>query len=721
MKVKRFVLLVTILVNCPLSVHAKGVIRHNIKVLLKPNKHIIKAEDKITLPQEFVNAEILSFRLHKNLKPVSITKGVKFLDANPSTDKYDISTQYHIEKPQGILSFTLRYSGKIYEPIEHQEEEYARSYGETSGIISSDGIYLGEESLWYPNFINNGLTFKLDVICPGGWSVVSQGKRYQSTEGKVRHIVWESLEPQEEIYIVGGKFSEYRKTSGRVTAEVYLRSQDKKLADSYLDTTLQYINMYSKLIGAYPYSKFALVENFWETGYGMPSFTLMGSKIIRFPFIIHSSYPHEILHNWWGNSVFVDYQAGNWCEGLTAYLADYLIKEQHGKGLEYRRTALQRYTDYVNSNKDFPITAFRSRHSSVTQVIGYDKTMMFFHMLRREMGEKLFRNGLQSFYKQNKFKRASFDDIQKAFSEVYGKSLKSEFEQWVKRTGAPKLSIEEVSYEGEDGQYSIKGILKQTQHGSAYRLNVPVVIYSKKRKEAYRKTLLMENKELRFSLKLTSQPIRLDIDPEFDLFRRLDRNEIPPALSQAFGSDDVLIVLPSTAPDNLKKNYLKLANSWKNSQFSMVSIRFDNEISKLPMKGAIWLFGWENKFGHNVKNMLKDYNVLIKDKITIGKTQVERKTCSAVFAARRPENQNSAIVWVATDNETAISGLGRKLPHYRKYSYLIFNGDAPSISLKGQWPTLHSPMSVLLRPGNGSNTKTQYEKRSALAYMPSAF
>ena len=31
----------------------------------------------------------------------------------------------------------------------------------------------------------------------------------------------------------------------------------------------------------------------------MPSFTLLGSSIIRFPFILNSSFPHEILHNWW--------------------------------------------------------------------------------------------------------------------------------------------------------------------------------------------------------------------------------------------------------------------------------------------------------------------------------------------------------------------------------------------------------------------------------------
>ena len=79
----------------------------------------------------------------------------------------------------------------------------------------------------------------------------------------------------------------------------------------YRQATKRYIDMYSEQIGPYAFKKFALVENFWQTGYGMPSFTLLGQQVIRFPFILHSSYPHELLHNWWGNSVFVDYETGN--------------------------------------------------------------------------------------------------------------------------------------------------------------------------------------------------------------------------------------------------------------------------------------------------------------------------------------------------------------------------------------------------------------------------
>jgi hypothetical protein len=42
---------------------------------------------------------------------------------------------------------------------------------------------------------------------------------------------------------------------------------------------------------------------------------------------------------------------------------------------------------------------------------------------------------------------------------------------------------------------------------------------------------------------------------------------------------------------------------------------------------------------------------------------------------RNLENKDMAILFIATDIPEALPGLGRKLPHYHKYSYLIFEGD----------------------------------------------
>src|SRR5688500_19255178 len=131
--------------------------------------------------------------------------------------------------------------------------------------------------------------------------------------------------------------------------------------------------MYGEMIGPYPYGTLALVENFWETGYGTPSFTLLGPQVVRFPFILHPSWPHELLHNWWGNGVFV--VGGNWCEGLTAYLADHMVNEQNGKGDEYRRTTLQKYEDFVAADpaRDFPLAQLGNRFSAASEAVGYGK------------------------------------------------------------------------------------------------------------------------------------------------------------------------------------------------------------------------------------------------------------------------------------------------------------------------------------------------------------
>jgi aminopeptidase N len=298
------------------------------------------------------------------------------------------------EEPEGPVTFTLRYQGKINHPIKQLAQEYARGFSLTPGLITEQGVYLGYATWWTPWFGDALFTFVLTANLPEAWDVVSQGTRtlHEMKEGR-RWTRWESKEPMEEVYFIAATFTEYSLSAGAVEVMAFLRTPDENLANRYLETTAQYLEMYRKLLGPYPFSKFALVENFWQTGYGMPSFTLLGDRVIRLPFILHSSYPHELLHNYWGNSVYVDYKTGNWCEGTTVYMADHLIKEQRGAGLEYRRTALQKYTDYVTPETDFPLTKFLSRYNSATEAVGYGKAMMLWNMLRRRLGDETFVKG----------------------------------------------------------------------------------------------------------------------------------------------------------------------------------------------------------------------------------------------------------------------------------------------------------------------------------------
>lgn len=709
-------------------------VHHDLRLTLIPAAHTLEVVDTLRVPQRW--PATFEFTLHDGLKPQVTTHGVSlsrvFSSASAGNAGMNQSSggervpwaRYRVSLPAGIRQFTLRYGGRIHHPLAAQGEEYGRSFRETPGSIGPDGVFLAASTAWFPRFDEAPLvTFNLDITVPQGWDALSQGKRarHETTAGSQR-VRWESPEAQDDIYVSAARFTAYQRSAGRISAMAYLRTPDDTLADKYLDATVRYLDMYNKLLGPYPYSKFALVENYWETGYGMPSFTLLGPRIIRFPFIIVSSYPHEILHNWWGNGVFVDYQSGNWAEGLTAYLADHLFKEQRGQGAQYRRATLQNYADFVAESQDFPLTEFRARHSSVTQAVGYGKTLMFFHMLRRKLGDKAFVAGLRKLYRDRLFKVTGFREVEQAFTAVSGQELSDFFAQWIRRPGAPQLTVSQARAERDGDGYLLTARLAQTQTGPAYQLQVPLAVSLKGQANAYQTVVRLSAKQKTLKLHLPARPLLLDVDPEFDLFRRVSREEIPPALSLAFGARKSLIVLPGDEPPALQAAWQDFARQW--ARRGDVEIKRDDEIETLPGDRAIWLLGWHNRFLPQLKQALaNNYSAALKSS-GISLTPGAGKPSAAVAVTRHPAHPDLALAWVASADAAAVPGLARKLPHYSKYSYLGFEGDEPVNTVKGQWPVVDSPLSIAVTQTDGARVKPRraaLTPRHALAALPPAF
>ncbi len=687
-------------------------IHHEINAQVDPITSAVMVSDEITIPADKLSGD-LDFKLNSALNVSSETAGVKIEKIKEGLSAKDVGmdreetessnelllNEYRITVPadhSGDLKFLLKYNGEIKSPIKQSAENYARGFSESPGIISDIGVYLAGSTYWVPYFNDDLITFNLTAKTPAGWKTVSQGTRTKDEDVDGVHIDrWESPEPMEEVFLIAAKFTEYDQTAGAVKAMVFLRTPDETLANEYLQLTAQYLEMYRQLIGPYPFSKFALVENFWETGYGMPSFTLLGEKIIRFPFIRHSSYPHELLHNWWGNSVYVDFKTGNWCEGLTAYMADHLIKEGRGQGINYRRSTLQKFTNYVNDNNDFPLTKFRSRYDAPSEAIGYGKCLMMWNMLRQNLGDENFIRGFQNFYRMNKFKVASFDDIRKSVEEVSGEDLKDFFTQWVTRTGAPELQLKDVSSQKSGDRFTLNFTIEQVQKEEPFKLNIPVVIYFE---PGFKKEVLeMNQREQQYTLVVDQKPVRIDIDPEFDLMRRLNYNEIPPALSTAYGSDKALIILPSQENETDLEAYKTISQKWLDEKPDKFEIKTDDELSEIPSDRAVWIFGWKNKFKNIIQTGISDYDMQLEESsVEIDTKSLPEENNSFIVSARNPVNPKKVVVWLTVGNKNAVEGLIRKLPHYGKYSYLVFEGDEPVNIEKGQWRIVNSPLSKML-------------------------
>jgi aminopeptidase N len=708
------------------------VIHHDLAVTLDPTNHHLKVRDRIRIPGALVTVPFtISLNAALNvqaapgaLKLLLVTSHMQGANSGIDRDDHDPASRVPVNvfdvvgaAPGQDLIGELDYEGVINYAVQDSGGEYARAFSQSPGLIEERGVYLAGSTYWVPRVGDALITYTLAVELPAGWKSVSQGERISSETlpspasgggKKGVHERWSVATPTEEVHLIAAPFTEYSRDADAVKAFAFLRKPDQALADRYLDATAQYLEMYNRLLGPYPYSKFALVENFWETGYGMPSFTLLGEQVIRFPFILTSSYPHELLHNWWGNSVFVDYAGGNWCEGLTVYLADHLIAEQRGQGAEHRRAILQRVTDFVTPENEFPASRFHNRYDGVTEAIGYGKTAMMWNMLRDKVGDTQFINALRAFYRDNRFREASYDDIRRSFEAVSGRDLRPFFDQWVNGIGTPELKLDQATGNGN----RLDVTLSQVQSGRLFALDVPIVIQTDKGVETRTVSMPLDRSRVDASFDLNGPAQRIEVDPQFQVYRRLSPFEIPPSLSKAFGAKRVLMVVSAqSAPV-----YAGLVKEWTREGVETV---LDSQLDALPIDRAVWIFGADNKFTPLVAEALKPEGAALDSTgLRTPNSVYDAAGRSLVAAVRHPRNAGSVVVFVAASSEAAADALARKLPHYGKYSWLVFAGDDATNEATGEWPIGDTPLARNLTP---QARPIKLMPRPALAELPARF
>lgn len=713
-------------------------VTHALSLALDPARGWITVTDTLVVPASLVHGGRAEFLLNTSLtlrgsspaanevplhapgaKPGE--DAARFFGINASAADLDSAValkRWSVALPPGGGTVVLSYEGRFDFGLADEKEQYTRGFRQTEGVVSKDGVYLAGDGFWYPYFRPDLVEYRMTVTQPEGWQVIAAGNgTARGADGIAR---WDSHGPIDEITVAGGPLTPYRGAAGPVEALVYLRQKDDALAAKYLEATAQYLEMYRSLVGPYPYGKFAMVENFWETGYGMPSYTLLGSQIIRFPFILTSSYPHEILHNWWGNSVFVDYETGNWCEGLTAYMADHLMQEQRGHGEDYRRDVLQKYRDYVKDGRDLPLSQFRSRHSAATEAVGYGKTLMLFHMVRRRIGDDAFRKWAARFYRDYRGKRASFADVRASLEAVTGQDFARLFADQVTLPGAAALQVAVSGVREAKGGFELTGTLKQAQKGKALQLDVPVVVQTAGGTVV--DTVRSETASTAFTIRSAARPQALLVDPSFDVFRLLDPRETAPSIGQVFGEPVVLAVLPAKASAAETQAWRALVEGWR-SDSHKPEFTTDASLRELPKDRAVWLLGRDNALA------AKFFAPGVDFRIAAGALSVDRESMPlaghcGVIVRRHPAAPSKAIGWIFADGLDALPGLGRKLPHYGKYSYLGFEGAEPANVLKGQWSATDSPLRLDLRPSaerTAALDSPALPARAALAELPPVF
>jgi len=144
---------------------------------------------------------------------------------------------------------------------------------------------------------------------------------------------------------------------------------------------------------------------------------------------------HEFAHQWWGNMVTCRDWNHFWLnEGIATFMAAAYLEHRFGREAYLREieTYHANYEKVRAAGRDkslvFPDWKSPTRED---RTLVYDKGAYVMHLLREEMGERAFWNGIRLFTRRHFGKSVVTSDFVAAMEEANGKNLKDFFAKWV--------------------------------------------------------------------------------------------------------------------------------------------------------------------------------------------------------------------------------------------------------------------------------------------------
>jgi hypothetical protein len=633
-------------------------VHHTMIVNLDPQQRVLEVSDNLKVEG---SGEAI-FHLAPNLTITSIKKNGKAVSY--IRQKKILRVELGNKNQHNI---TLKYRG-LLPRLPAGWEDLSRMHL----VASKKGSYLSSWSAWHPYVEDIPASYRLSVIVPEAHKAIVPGRLVEerSMDG-FYNAIFESEIPTLGIVLIAGPLVIKERRHNNLLLRTYFSPELDHLSEEYLESTAEYIDYFKDLIGDYPFSSFSIVSGPFPVGLGFSGMTYMGERVLQLPFIRYTSLGHEILHNWWGNGIKIDYKSGNWAEGLTTYMADYAFSEKrHSDNAKRMRTEwLQNYAS-LPQRRDQSVRSFISREHDASQIIGYNKVAFIFHMLSEKVGKEIFKHSIQRFWDQHKFQTASWEDIQKTFEEISSMDLQAFFEQWVDRSGAPRLMMSNINLKAEMISFNL------SQLDQPYALDVPIKLTTKDGTELFRASI--DGRVSQVNLQLSGRPISISVDPNFDIFRRLDTIETSPILRDTTLSDESIVVLISS-DEAMQKTAKKLVTSMMDASPHFVKA---SQISE--HNGPTLIIGTTLEVG----------KFLQKNGLPTTPKVLKGRGSARVWAARRLSNKGThlPLLVVEANDPEAIQNLLRPLPHYGRRSYLVFN--ASKVLDVGVWPAEGNPLTV---------------------------
>ncbi len=410
---------------------------------------------------------------------------------------------------------------------------------------------------WYPNYDYPNERSTSEVICriPPEMTVLSNGKliseKVDPATG-LKAVRWLQDKPHVNylVALVAGHLDKIESMYKDIPLAFYTPASQIELAENSFRDTADMMAFFEKEIGVkYPWNKYyqVAVKDFVAGGMENTTLTILteGTLFAAESENIHSStglVAHELVHMWFGDYVTCKDWSHLWLnEGFAVYYQK--LYENHKNGRDCFLYDLYRTAGGITSRSQEQRPIVHKLYESADDQFdyrSYQKGGWVLHMLRAQLGEKLYRKCVRTFMKRHALQSVVTEDFVSVVEELSGRSWDRFFDEWVRHGRFPELSVS-YTWSGKDNLAKVS--VKQTQQAvnnvSVYHF--PAGIRFITDDETFDRQIVIDSKTHDFYFALPAEPQIVRFDPEYTVLAKVTFKKPRDMLyAQLDNADDVI-------------------------------------------------------------------------------------------------------------------------------------------------------------------------------------
>ncbi len=460
------------------------------------------------------NLDVVTFGFHPALKVTKITdESGKLLDGERTADGSIRVTANTPFVAGQTVHWTFVYDGTI------TGNEDGPVEGLKLAAIQEPISYLLYPARWFPmtGYMTDRFTAEMHIRVPQGMRVFASG-----VTGAPQSVTLSNGKPGSEFdfkwtkpgfpgTVIAGRYADPF-TAGPGNVKVYLAITHQASGNQLAQTATKEFDFFTDSFGEPETTRLNVVE--------MPDDVLLAAWAPELASIPGNRVgdksavrwlANTIAHQWWGLETSTRTLGDAWItNGMTRYAELMYLEDQSGKSA--LRAALEDVAAGALAYDTVPLSSTNrlDPFSPQFQSMTLEKGAMIFHMLRGEVGEKVFLDILKGALSQFTDSSIRTEDFEKVSEEVSQQQLIPFFSQWVDGTGAPTFTDKYAVYRLGNNQ-GFRTIGEIDQDLDLFRMPVELRIETDGKTES--KKIDVVGTDTQYVVDTFGRPRRISIDP----------------------------------------------------------------------------------------------------------------------------------------------------------------------------------------------------------------